>query len=146
MILANRRGIGDFMDEVNNKVDIQGEVVENFVYGFNGVDFEELKELNETFLELGCRIKEYSALIPEKLANYMADRLFEQYKVSYSIMASKKAIKDGTGLYVIKARKAALVPWKFFIFRNRICKITDKELKKEFNKLFAEREQNLKDK
>lgn len=110
------------------------------------VAFRDLDELNEKFFALCSRVNVYSSLMPEKIADYMADKLYEQYKVSYAIYATKKATKDGSDLYVLKKRKFALVPWKFLFFRNKIGKITDKELKKEFKKLFTERIEGLKNK
>lgn len=76
----------------------------------------------------------------------MADKLFEQYKVSYTRFALNKAIKDGADLYSLKKEKSSLVPWKFLFFGNKVAKLTDKELKKKFKKMFAERKLNLKDK
>ena len=111
----------------------------------SSVSFESLDELNETFIRLCSRVHQYSSLMPEKLVDFMSDKLYEQYKISYAIFSKKKAIKDDTALYTLRSEKSSLVPWRFLFFRNKIGKITDKELKAHFQKVYAEREQSLED-
>lgn len=109
-------------------------------------DFLELDELNEKFFYLCSRVNVYSSLMPPKIANYMAEKLFEQYKIAYTLFSTRKATKDGTELYELKKKKSVLVPFRFLFFRNKVGKITDKELNQQFNKMFSERMQKFEEK
>ena len=109
-------------------------------------DFSGLEELNETFFYLCSRVNLYSALMPTKVANFMAEKLFEEYKASYSVLATQKAIKEGDKLYILKKEKSTLIPWKFLFFSNKICRITDKELKAKFKEMFSERDKKFNNK
>lgn len=100
----------------------------------------ELKKLNAKFYELFGELFENREIIPNKgTYEYMAAKLFEQYKTEYEVLKVKTETEEKPALYNAKLRRSQLVPRRrFFLFRNRAQKLIDEEVTTELEKLFRE--------
>lgn len=115
------------VNDFNNEIDDET---------FDCSEYEELYELNETFFRLGCRIDEHSSMMPQKIVNFMADKLFESYKKEYELFSLKKSIKDKQKSFVLRIKRAVLCPWTFLFFGNKSGKTISRDLEEEFKEIF----------
>lgn len=110
---------------------------------------DDFKKLNTKFYEIYGDLFENRELIGTKAAyDYMALKIFEQYKTEYEYLKVTSETVEKPELYAAKVRHNELVPRRrFLFFRNRAMKLSDEELLIEFEKIHNERKEAiLKDK
>ena len=100
-------------------------------------------DLNNLFFELYGALYESLEILTSKQYSFIADKLFEQYKVEYEKIALTKKIDDKLSLYEIKKRFNGYVPRGFLFFKNNSKKLTDKEIHRELNEFFEKKRNSL---
>lgn len=102
---------------------------------------DDFKKLNTKFYEIYGDLFENRELIGTKAAyDYMALKIFEQYKTDYEYLKVTSEIVEKPELYAAKVRHNELVPRRrFFFFRNRAMKLSDEEILISLEKIFDER-------
>ena len=106
---------------------------------------EELRQLNSKFYELFGELFENKELMPNKATyEYMAAKLFEQYKGEYEVLKVNSETIERPALYGALVRHNELVPRRrFLFFRNRAQKLIDAEAMAEIEKFFRESKEKI---
>ncbi len=96
----------------------------------------ELGRLNELFFRLYGEVYENTELLSKKQADYMMERLFEQYKSEYLKLFIEKDIDDKQALFVLKKRRKGYVPFSFLFWKNKAFKLFRSQITKELDEYF----------
>lgn len=108
---------------------------------------DDLEALNERIYELYGRLYENAELLTKKQSDYIADRLFEQYKKEYDILRLNAEPDRAAAQYRAEERSARLMPyspcWFMRLFgkkKNEAAKLIEREVEKAVGQEFATRE------
>ena len=111
---------------------------------------EDLEALNERIYELYGRLYENGELLTKKQSDYIADRLFEQYKKEYEILKLNTEPDRATAQYRAEERGELLTPrspcWFKRLFgqrKNKAAELIEREEQKTAEEGFAARESLL---
>ena len=111
---------------------------------------EDLEALNERIYELYGRLYENGELLTKKQSDYIADRLFEQYKKEYEILKLNNEPDRATAQYRAEERGELLTPrspcWFKRLFgqrKNKAAELIEREEQKTAEEGFAARESVL---
>lgn len=102
------------------------------------MDLQFLKDLNKSFFILYGELYENCELLGSKQFNFMSEKLFEQYKIEYTLLALQKDLADKPELFKIKTRLKFFVPFSFLFLRNKIAKQIKKEVSLSFKEYFSQ--------
>ena len=105
---------------------------------------EDLEALNERIYELYGRLYENGELLTKKQSDYIADRLFEQYKKEYEILKLNTEPDRATAQYRAEERGELLTPrspcWFKRLFgqrKNKAAELIEREEQKTAEERFA---------
>ncbi len=111
---------------------------------------EDLEALNERIYELYGRLYENGELLTKKQSDYIADRLFEQYKKEYEILKLNTEPDRAIAQYRAEERGELLTPrspcWFKRLFgqrKNKAAELIEREEQKIAEEGFAARESVL---
>ncbi len=117
---------------------------------------KELGELNIAFYELFCKYDNYKDKLSEPMAKYMAEKLFNTYKLEFERIFSEDYIfteytlKRAREKYETDERRGALLPKRFRWLsrvllrrRSRAAELIEEQVEQETEKFFAECEKKL---
>ena len=109
---------------------------------------ESLERLNERIYELYGRLYENSELLTKKQSDYIADRLFEQYKAEYALLEQNTEPARAEAHYRAWQSSFRLTPkapgWFKRVFlrrrKNRVALLFEQEVETAVERGFAMRE------
>lgn len=99
---------------------------------------DELERINLRFFELFGELYENVEFLSNESYKYMEQVLFNQYKTEVEKFLLDKQLDDEKEIYELKKRVKNLVPSGILFFKNEAKILTNKKLKKEFEKYFAD--------
>lgn len=97
-----------------------------------------LEQLNLRFFELFGELYENVEFLSNDSYKYMEQILFTQYKTEVEKFLLDKQLEDKKDIYELKKRVKNLTPSGILFFKNEAKILTNKKLKKEFEKYFAD--------
>lgn len=112
-----------------------------------------LKELNERFYSLYGRLYENQELLTKKQSDYMAERLFEQYKQEYAQLLVETEPERAKAAFLARERCKVFVPyvpgwlarWLLGRRMNRAAELLLREVHERADRAFDERAAELDD-